>query len=76
MSDEISVAQWRNRFILMNLVRIGSTAVVLLALLLWQTDMFVQGGSIIGLPIALVGLFASFFAPRHVARQWRTPPES
>ena len=76
MSDMISEAQWRNRFILMNLVRIGSTAVVLLALLLWQTDVFVQGGSIIGLPIALVGLVASFFAPRYLARQWRTPPES
>lgn len=76
MSDIISEAQWRNRFILMNLVRIGSTAVVLLALLLWQSDMFVQGGSIIGLPIALAGLVASFFAPRYLSRQWRTPPES
>jgi len=74
MTPEQQEAQWRNRFILMNLVRIGGTAVVLLALLLWQSDVFVEGGSIIGFPIAIIGLIVSFFAPKYVARQWRTPP--
>ena len=74
MNDD-NEAQWRNRFILMNLVRIGATIVVLLALLLWQTDVFVAGGSIIGFPIAIFALVVSFFGPKYVAGRWRTPPE-
>ena len=74
MTNPEDVTLWRNRFILMNLVRIGGTVVVLLALLLWQSDVFVEGGSIIGFPIAIAGLVISFFAPKYVARQWRTPP--
>jgi hypothetical protein len=75
MTPEQEQAQGRHRFILMNLARIGGTIVVLLALLLWQTDAFVAGGSIIGFPIAILGLVASFLAPKYLARQWRTPPE-
>ena len=56
MTNPEEVTLWRNRFILMNLVRIGGTFVVLLALLLWQSDVFVEGGSIIGFPIAIAGL--------------------
>lgn len=63
-----------NRFILMNLLRIGATVVVLLALLLWQSDVFVEGGSIVGLPIALAALVVSFFGPKWLAARWRTPP--
>jgi len=76
MTPEQQEAQSRNRFILMNLSRIGGTAIVLLALLLWQSDVFVEGGSIIGFPIALVGMAISFLAPSHLARRWRTPPGS
>lgn len=75
MTPEQQEAQWRNRFILMNLVRIGGTIVVLLALLLWQTDTFVEGGNFLGFPIAIVGLLVSFFAPKYFAAKWRTPPE-
>ena len=64
MTPEQQEALWRNRFILINLVRIGGTVVVLLALLLWQSDIFVEGGSIIGFPLALVGLVVSFLAPK------------
>ena len=76
MTPEQQEAQWRNRFILMNLVRIGGTIVVLLALLLWQTDTFVVGGSFLGFPIAILALVVSFFGPKYVAGRWRTPPES
>ena len=65
---------WRNRFILMNLARIGATIFVLLALLLWQSDVFVEGGTIIGFPLALIGLVVSFYAPKWLARHWREPP--
>jgi len=75
MTPQEEHAHWRNRFILMNLVGIAGTVVVLLALALWQSDFFVEGGSILGLPIALAGLIVSFFGPKWLARRWRTPPE-
>jgi hypothetical protein len=76
MNDERDIALWRNRFILINLVRIGGTVVVLLAILLWQSDTFVEGGSIVGLPLALLGLAVSFYGPVFLARRWRTPPSA
>ncbi len=75
MTDPQDVTPWRNRFILINLVRIGATIVVLLALLLWQSDVFVEGGTIIGFPLAIAALIVSFFGPQWLARRWRTPPE-
>jgi hypothetical protein len=75
MTDTNDDRVWRNRFIVMNLIRIGATIVVLLALLLWQSDVFVPGGSILGFPIALVALVASFVGPQLYAKRWRTPPE-
>ncbi len=74
MSEPVSDATWRNRFIVVNLVQIGGTAIVLFALLLWQSDLIVAGGSVLGFPLALVGLVISFFAPRLLARRWKTPP--
>lgn len=72
--SEVDERTWRNRFILINLAQIGGTVVVLLALLLWQTNVFVEGGHWIGFPIALVGLVISFFAPRMMAKRWKRPP--
>jgi len=64
---------WRNRFITINLVRIGGTVVVLIALLIWHTDMIVPRGSLVlGLPLALAGLVVSFLGPRYLARKWRS----
>jgi hypothetical protein len=74
MTPERDEAYWRNRFIVMNLVRIGATLVALFGLVLWQSDRIVAGGSILGFPIALAGLLASFFAPQYYARRHRTPP--
>jgi len=62
---------WRRRFILINLTTIGGTALVLFALLLWQTDYIVEKGSWVGFPLALVGLAISFFAPRAMASRWK-----
>jgi hypothetical protein len=66
-------ATWRRRFILMNVARIAATVLVLVGILLWQSDTFLEGGSIVGLPLALIGLVASFGAPKWLARRWRTP---
>jgi hypothetical protein len=74
MNDPDDTAMWRNRFIMINLLRIGATVVVLLAILLWQGDVFVEGGHIIGFPIAIIALVVSFLGPRWLVRRWRTPP--
>jgi hypothetical protein len=69
-------ATWRNRFILMNLTRIGGTVIVLIGLGIWHSDWIRQGGHMaIGLPLALIGLAISFGGPRYLARKWRTPPQ-
>ena len=73
MTDPNDEALWRNRFILINLVRIGGTIVVLFALILWQTDIFIEGGTIVGLPLAFAGLVASFFGPKWLAGRWVRP---
>ena len=67
-------ATWRNRFLVMNLIRIGGTIGVILSLLLWQSDVFVAGGSILGLPLGLAFLVLSFFGPKAYASRWREPP--
>lgn len=66
--DEDSL--WRNRFILLNLVRIGGTVLVLFALALWQSDLIVEGGNAVGFPLALIGLAISFAGPKYLARKW------
>lgn len=63
---------WRNRFITVNLVRIGATAVVLLGLAIWYSNILVRGGSpAVGLPLALIGLVVSFGAPIALSRHWK-----
>jgi len=65
---------WRNRFILMNLVRIGGTVVVLIGLAIWHSDWVRKGGALeIGFPLAIIGLVVSFYAPKWLSRRWRDP---
>lgn len=65
---------WRNRFILINLVRIGGTLVVLFGLVVWHGDLIREGGHVlIGLPLTLGGLAASFLAPQWLSARWRSP---
>jgi hypothetical protein len=48
---------------------------VLIGLFLWHSDSIRPGGAMeIGLPLALIGLVISFWAPKSLARKWRTPP--
>jgi hypothetical protein len=74
MTPQDDETLWRNRFIAVNMVRIGGTILVLFALALWQSDLVVEGGSVAGLPLALAGLAISFGGPVYLARKWRTPP--
>lgn len=75
MTPEQEHRMWRDRFILLNLTRIGGTVIVLIGLLVWYGDVLVEGGSMaVGLPLALAGLAVSFLAPRQLSRRWRSPP--
>lgn len=76
MTNPDDETMWRNRFILFNLTRIGGTILVLVALMLWQSDLIVEGGHIAGFPLALLGLAISFLGPQYLARRWRTPPDA
>lgn len=65
-------AVWRNRFITLQLTRIGGTAIVMLGLFIWYGDLVAEGGTIVlGLPLALIGLVISFWGPKHLSRRWR-----
>jgi hypothetical protein len=71
----ISEETWRNRFITIQLTRIGGTLVVLFGLFVWHSDWLRSGGvAEVGLPLALIGLTVSFGGPAWLARKWRTPP--
>ncbi len=64
MTPQDDETLWRNRFIAINLVRIGGTVIVLFGLAIWYSDLLVEGGSMaVGLPLALAGLVASFWGP-------------
>ena len=66
---------WRDRFVAINLVRIGGTIVVLIGLYISQTDAVREGGAMIpGLALSLAGLVISFGGPKYLAKKWRTPP--
>ena len=74
MTPQDDETLWRNRFIAINLVRIGGTIVVLIGLAIWHTDFLAEGGTLVlGLPITLAGLVASFWGPKWLAARWRTP---
>jgi hypothetical protein len=75
MTPQDDETLWRNRFIAINLVRIGGTVVVLIGLAIWYGNILVEGGSMaVGLPMALAGLVVSFWGPKWLAARWRTPP--
>jgi hypothetical protein len=66
---------WRDRFIAINLVRIGGTIIVLFGLYISQLDAGRPGSAMIaGLGLAILGLVAAFGGPKWLARKWRTPP--
>jgi hypothetical protein len=70
----VDEATWRNRFIILNLTRIGGTIIVLVGLAIWHSDWIRPGGSIAGLPLALAGLAISFGGPAFLSQRWKTPP--
>ena len=73
MTGEDPDTLWRNRFIAVNMMRIGATLVVLLGLAIWQTDLVVPGGSWLGMPITFIALIVSFWGPIYLTKRWRGP---
>lgn len=74
MTDPVPTNEvtWRNRFIALNLTRIGGTVLTILGIIIWQGNLLREGGSTaVGFPMALVGLAISFLAPRWLARRWK-----
>ena len=63
---------WRDRFIQLNMTRIGGTLIVLLGMIVWYTNVFAPGGSLlVGLPLCLIGLAVSFGGPIWMTKRWK-----
>jgi hypothetical protein len=63
----------RNRFLVINLLRLGGAAMVLIGLLM--TADRIGGGAVLGYVLLVLGLLDMFAVPQVLSRRWRTPPE-
>ena len=63
----------RNRFLVINLLRLGGAAMVLVGLLM--TADRIGGGAALGYALLVLGLLDMFAVPQVLSRRWRTPPE-
>ena len=71
MTDDDTRA--RNRFIVIQLVRISGVAMVLVGLLVMNRR--IDWPREAGFALAAAGLFAAMIAPILLARKWKTPSE-
>ena len=75
MNSQDNEALWRNRFILINLVRIGGTIVVLLALAaLAERPVRSRAARSSASRSRWPGSSSASCGPKWLARRWRTPP--
>ena len=65
----------RQRFFVLNMVRIAGFALILFGILLSQAavDLAGEHNALIGYVFIAVGFVDGFFMPRMLARKWRTP---
>ena len=74
MNGPSAEATARNRFFIIQLVRLSGIALILSGLLIWRGDIVQPGGNMgIGLPILIVGILDSTIVPRLLTRRWRSP---
>lgn len=73
MSEPVSDEAARNRWMVINLARLGGAAMVVVGLLI--TAGRVPAPQWVGYPLIAVGLFAVFLVPQLLARKWRSPSE-
>ena len=70
--DEV---KWRNRLLVMTLVRLSGVAIIGLGLVIALTGLVIPGGNrIAGAMIIVVGTFDAAFAPLLVKRMWDRQP--
>lgn len=74
MTGPSAEATARNRFFILQFIRLSGIALMLLGLIIWRGDIVQPGGSMmIGLPILIVGILDSTVVPRLLTRRWRSP---
>ena len=70
--DEV---KWRNRLLVMTMVRLSGVAIIGIGLVVALTSLIVPGGHrIAGAMIIVVGTFDAAFAPLLVKRMWDRQP--
>lgn len=72
MDDPVGDQAARNRWLVINAVRIGGVAMVLVAILILRG--VVPQPAWAGYLILAVGIVDVFLVPTLLARRWRTPP--
>jgi hypothetical protein len=73
---EPTEAQSRQRWAVMQLMRIMGVALVIAGILMTQgaLDLFGEHNRLVGYAFVIVGLVDGFVMPLVLARKWRTPP--
>ena len=68
-------AKWRNRLLVMTMVRLSGVTIIGIGLVVALTSLIVPGGNrIAGAMIIVVGTFDAAFAPLLVKRMWDRQP--
>lgn len=68
-------AKWRNRLLVMTMVRLSGVVIIGLGLVVALTSLIIPGGNrIAGALIIVVGTFDAAFAPLLVKRMWDRQP--
>ena len=68
-------AKWRNRLLVMTMVRLSGVVIIGLGLVVALTSMVIPGGNrIAGALIIVAGTFDAAFAPLLVKRMWDRQP--
>ena len=67
--------KWRNRLLIMTLVRLSGIAIISAGLLIAFSDLLVPGGSrLIGALVIVAGTIDAAFAPVLLQRAWNRQP--
>ena len=75
MTEESDTAMWRQRLLVMTLVKLSGVVIIGFGLLLALTSLIVpHGNRIAGALIIVVGTFDAAFAPFLVKRRWDRQP--
>ena len=67
----------RKRWMVIQLMRIGGVAFVILGITMVRDVVNIGGDDnrLVGYGFIVIGLLDAFLVPRYLARKWRTPPQ-